>query len=231
MGNSDNRPPRSYIHRMRVVASNPYQHNAAWHLARRGKLTSSRMKTVVHGGPRAWTTLIGKLQAELASDTPIEPDLDYIPSIAHGRRYEPIALAEAELAVGTEFEQVGFIAHPTLPYLGCSSDALAWARSVNVECKCYVDLRKHLAVLQTGQMPDEHRAQVQSQMCVHAADQTLFISYHPDAPHWRQRTVIVEVPVNRSYRDLMLERCDQFMAAFRGERSVVTRAISVPELF
>lgn len=211
--------------------ANPLQHTAEWHLARRGKITSSRMKVIVHGGPKAWTTLIRKLREELANDEPTEPDLDFVAAISHGRKYEPVALAEAELHLGTDFELVGFVCHPTIDYLGCSSDAMAYERTLNLECKCFLDLAKHMLVYQTGQMPDEHRAQVQCQMCVHGCDRTMFISYHPDAPHWKQRTALVEVPLNTSYRDLMLERCDQFMRAFRGDAPLITRAIEIPQLF
>lgn len=189
------------------------------------------MQTIVHGGPRAWTTLIKKLQQELASDEPIEPDLDFVPAIAHGRKYEPVALAEASLLLSTDLELVGFVDHPTINYMGCSSDALAYERTLNLEVKCFTKLEKHMLVYQTGKMPDVHRAQVNCQMCVHDCDRTIFISYHPDAPHWKMRTALVEVPLNTSYRDLMIERCDQFMRAFRGEAPVVTRAISIPELF
>jgi putative phage-type endonuclease len=214
-----------------MTGPNPHQHNREWHLARRGKLTSSRMKTIVHGGPRAWTTLIGKLEAELASEDPLESDLDYVEAIAHGRKYEPIARTEAELLLGTEFDLVGFVQHPSIGYIGCSSDALWREERKNLEIKCFMDLRKHMSVYQTGQMPDEHRAQVQCQMCVHKYEETLFVSYHPDAPHWKMRTVIIEVPLNLAYQDLMLQRCDQFMAAMRGIAPITTRAIDIPTLF
>lgn len=210
---------------------NPLQHTREWFLARRGKLTSSRMKTIVHGGPKAWTTLIAKLQAERATDQILEPDLAHVPAIAHGRKYEPIARVEAELALNTDFELVGFHTHPLYDYIGCSSDALGWARTVNVEIKCPFNIDKHTAVYQTGQMPDEHRAQVQTQMFVHDCDQTLFVSYHPAAAHWKLRTIIVEVPANRTYRSLLIERCEHFMQAMDGNAPVVKRAIHIPELF
>jgi putative phage-type endonuclease len=211
--------------------ANPHQHTRAWHMARRGKLTSSRMHTVVHGGPKAWTTLIGKLERELSSDEPIEQDLDFVESIAHGRKYEPIARTEAELLLNCTFNLVGFVQHPTIEYMGCSSDALWKKKRKNVEIKAFLRLDKHLQVYQTGQMPDEHRAQVQCQMCVHNYDETLFVSYHPDAPHWKMRTVLVTVPVNLAYRDLMLQRCDQFMAAMRGIAPITKKSIDIPDLF
>lgn len=210
---------------------NPYQHTKDWFMARRGKLTSSRMKTIVHGTPKGWATLIKKLRAELASPEVLEPDLDHVPAIAHGRKYEPVALAEAALQLDTEFELVGFAMHPLRDYIGCSSDALGWNRTVNVEIKCPLNLDVHNLVYQTRQMPHAHKAQVTCQMFVHNCDQTLFVSYHPDALHWRFKCVTVEVALDTSYRDLMLERCDQFMQVFNGEEPQVKRHIGVPQLF
>lgn len=213
------------------MSDNPFQHTKEWHLARRGKLTSSRMKTIVHGGPRAWTTLIKKLQAEMASDDILEPDLDFVPAIAHGRKYEPVARVNVELDLGTDFELVGFVTHPTYDYIGCSSDALAPDRSFNWECKCPYNVDRHRAVYQTRRMPDEHRPQVQCQMFVHNIDRTLFTSFHPGEPHWRMRTVNVEVLLDEAYCEHMVKRCEQFMAALRGEAPVVTKSISIPSLF
>lgn len=213
------------------MSDNPYQHTPEWHRARRGKLTSSRMKTIVHGGPRAWTTLIGKLQAELASDVILEPDLDFVPAIAHGRKYEPIARANVEMDLGLDFDLVGFVTHPEFDFIGCSSDALAPDRSFNWECKCPFNVDRHRVVYQTRRMPDEHRPQVQCQMFVHGIDRTLFTSYHPGEPHWKMRTINVEVKLDQRYVDYMVLRCEQFMSAFRGESSVVRKAILVPDLF
>lgn len=213
------------------MADNPFQHNKAWHMARRGKLTSSRMHTIVHGGPRAWTTLIKKLQAEVASDDVLEPDLDFVPAIAHGRRYESVARANVEIEMGIDLDLVGFVTHPVHTYIGCSSDALAPDRSFNWEAKCPYNIDRHRVVYQTRRMPDEHRPQVQCQMFVHELDRTLFTSFHPDEPHWKMRTITVEVKRDEAYVEYMVQRCEQFMRALRGESPVVTKPISIPSLF
>lgn len=220
------------------VVENPHQHNKEWFLARRGKLTSSRMKTIVHGGPRAWTTLIRKLQAELASEDILEPDLDHVPAIAHGRRNEPIARANIELDLGVDATLVGFVTHPGYDYIGCSSDWVQvrelGGRQVvvrNGEIKCPLNIERHLVVYQTGRMPDEHRPQVQCQMFVHDVPTTLFTSYHPDAAHWKQRTITVEVERDEAYIEYMVGRCEQFMCAFRGESPVYNKPIEIPSLF
>lgn len=218
------------------MVDNPHQHTREWFLARRGKLTSSRMKIIVHGGPKAWTTLIGKLQAELTSDDILEPDLEYVPAIAHGRANEPIARANVELNLGIEATLVGFVTHPVYDYIGCSSDWVVWEPnvrrvSVNGEIKCPYNLERHLVVYQTGRMPDEHRPQVQCQMFVHNVHTTFFTSFHPGAPHWKQRTVTVEVKRDEAYCEYMVQRCEQFMRAMRGDSSVYHKPIEIPSLF
>lgn len=218
------------------MADNPHQHNREWFLARRGKLTSSRMKTIVHGGPKAWTTLIKKLQAEMASEDILEPDLEHVPAIAHGRRYEPIARANVELDLAVEATLVGFVTHPTYEYIGCSSDwvlldAQTGQVSVNGEIKCPHSLERHLAVYQTYQMPDEHRPQVQCQMFVHDVRTTYFTSFHPEAPHYKQRNVTLIVERDDAYCEYMVQRCEQFMRALRGESPVYNKPIEIPSLF
>lgn len=231
--------------RKKAMADNPHQHNREWFLARRGKLTSSRMHTIVHGGPKAWTTLINKLLEEQASDDILEKDLDFVPAIAHGRKYESVARANVEMDRGFDTTLVGFVTHPVYDFIGCSSDYVLWepdgpkkrgkkvtGRVVcNGEIKCPYNIDNHRRVYQTGRMPDEHRPQVQCQMFVHDVDTTLFTSYHPNEPHWKMRTVTVEVKRDEPYCAYMLERCQQFMRALRGEAPVVTKAISIPSLF
>jgi len=221
---------------MSEVHDNPHQHNREWFLARRGKLTSSRMKTIVHGGPKAWTTLIKRLQAELASDDILEPDLEHVPAIAHGRRNEPIARANVELDKDIDAQLIGFVTHPVYDYIGCSSDfvecdPLSGRVVTNGEIKCPLNIERHLVVYQTGRMPDEHRPQVQCQMFVHDVQWTMFTSYHPDVAHWKQRTITVAVPRDQAYIDYMLERCQQFMTALNGESTVYKKSIVIPSLF
>lgn len=211
---------------------NPFQRTREWHLARRGMLSSSRMHTIVHGGPRALVTLSKKLEAEMASDEPLVVDLDHVPAIAWGKRNEPIALANAELLLDTDFELVGFQRSTLYDYMGCSADALAYARAMTVEVKCPMNITEHRRVYETRRLPDKHRAQVQCQMLVWDVPKSLFISYHPDMPHWKLRSVIVEVEADRAYQAVMVKKCEEFMAAFRGERMFQTPATTgIPKLF
>lgn len=211
---------------------NPLQRTPEWYLAHRGKITSSRAHTVVYGGQRGWLSLMDLMRRELESEEPIVREL-YTDPILRGRELEGPALASAELILGEEFEQVGFIEHPTIPYIGCSSDALARDRTVNVEVKCYTKRALHLEVYNTLTMPPKHHAQVQCQMAVHNADLTLFISHFPEMPHWKMQTVIVEVGRDQNFIDRFYESCERFMRSFRGEQPLVTHVTSknIPQLF
>lgn len=211
---------------------NPLQGTPEWYLAHRGKISSSRAHTVVYGGPRGWLSLMEAMRAELESTEPLIKEL-YTDPIIRGREYESAALAAAETILLEDFEQVGYIDHPFIEYLGCSSDALARDRTVNVEAKVYSKREKHLEVYNTQQMPRDHIAQVQHQMLVHNCDLTLFISYFPEMPHWKMQTVILEVKRDQAYIDRALECYDRFIKAFRGEQPL-TQQVSVntiPKLF
>lgn len=189
---------------------NPHQYTQEWWLARRGKLSSSRMDTIMNGGTRGWASLAKKLRAEEMVEEPQLIDLDHVRAIQHGRHFEPIARAEAEVALEEEFELVGFQTHAQNPWLGCSSDALTAGRKQNVEIKCPLNLERHLRIYQTRRVPDEHQPQVQCQMAVWELGETLFVSYHPDAPHWSMRCCIVVLPRDELYIAKMMRRVDAF---------------------
>lgn len=209
---------------------NPLQHTDEWHLARRGRITSSRMRRVTHGTAKGWLSFMNQLRDELASPVPLEKDLSFVPAIAHGYEYEPAARAAAEMLLDEELELVGFQVG-RVPYIGCSSDSLAYARTRNVEIKCPLNRENHLAVYNSRRMPDQHVAQVQTQMFVWDVEKTLFVSYHPDMPHWKMQAVIVEVPRDDSYIATMLSRCAQFMDEFNGARRLPAGTKRIPRLF
>lgn len=210
-------------------AENPHQHNRSWHLARRGKITGSRMHIIMQGGARAWQTLADRLRLEAVADDIPEPDIEYVPAIAHGRKYEPVARANAELELGFDFQLVGFKQHPEYDFIGCSADACAIP--LPVEIKAPLVLEKHMEVYRTRRMPEEHTPQVQCEIAVYNAPAGLFVSYHPDAPHWRMRTVIVRVDRDDAYIERMVARCGEFMRAIREHRSLSAPARTIPKLF
>lgn len=191
------------------------QRTREWWHARRGKITSSRILRVVNGSARGWRTLASELAAELSMDE--MPAWRGTKAMQRGEWLEPTTLANASIDYGFKPVKVGFLRHRTIPYLGCSSDFLVYEgrgkrrRVINGEGKAPALLSRHMAVVMNRQLPKEYFAQVQLQMEVHGADLTYFISHHPDAHDYRQRTVKIDVPRDQAYIDYMLERCVQFM--------------------
>jgi hypothetical protein len=190
------------------------------------------------GGARAWKTLADKLRLEAISEYVPEPDLDHVDAIAHGKRSEPIARTNAELELGFDFTLPGFRVHPIFDLVGCSADAAVIDRygpypapGAPVEIKCPLVLEKHMEVYRTQQMPAEHIPQVQCEIACYGARDGFFISYHPDAPHWKMRTVIVLVRRDDDYITRMLNRCSEFMRAIDEHRSPSAPAPRIPKLF
>jgi predicted phage-related endonuclease len=212
-----------------LSVANPHQHTDAWWRARRGKITGSRMHVIMNGGARAWQTLADRLRLEALTDEVPEPDIEHVPAIAHGRKYEPIARTNAELVLGYDFELPGFRQHPQYEFIGCSADFCAVP--LPGEIKAPLVLERHMEVYRTQRMPEEHIPQVQCEIAVYNAPAALFVSYHPDAAHWKMRTVIVKVDRDEDYIERMLARCNEFMRALHEHRSPSAPARTIPKLF
>lgn len=151
---------------------------------------------------------------ELRQDT--MPESFRSAAMERGEEMEPATLANAALNYGFRPILVGFKQHPTIPYLGASSDFLvrlgrSRTKFINGEGKAFATLERHMAVVMNRQLPKEYKPQVQLQMAVHGADLTYFIAHHPEAPDWRMRTVKIEVERDQRYIDYMLEQCAAFM--------------------
>lgn len=209
------------------------QRTTDWWLARRGKITSSRIARVVNGRSKGWKTLASELAAELQMDT--MPEWRGTRAMERGEDLEPSTLANAALDYGFRPVPCGFVQHPSIPYIGASSDFLVFEgrgknrRVINGEGKAPLILERHMAVVMNRQLPLAYKCQVQLQMEVHGAHLTYFISHHPGAPDWRQRTVKIDVPRDQPYIDYMLERCAAFMRFYTFTDEPISKEI--PETF
>lgn len=217
---------------------NPNQHTKNWWLARRGHITGSRMRRVVRGTWRGWTTLMNELQAELESDDPPPDQWNGGPApaaIRWGHQWETPAIDNFTLDYGMEAARPPFIASKKLPYIGASSDFLVldgFDFVANGEVKCPFSIDRHSIVLMSGKVPDEHLPQIDCQMFTHDLEVTYFVSFNPDMPDPQSRLAVVEVPWDRDREDYMLERCAKFYEIFqRGERpgpNNTARSINFP---
>jgi hypothetical protein len=189
----------------------------------------------VQGTPRGWATFAGELIHE-ASDEYVHQEL-HVASVENGKLYEPVAIANAQMLLGEEFEPIGFITHPEYDWLGCSSDFLCRDRTVNGEVKCPITFAKHMEVRNTRQLPKEYWPQVQLQMACWDVRTTIFVSYWSDkSKHLppEMRTVPIEVSRDDRYCDHMIERCKEFRKFMLGTTEIVTRSYNpdtLPQLF
>lgn len=216
---------------MTQSVANDLQHTDEWWLARRGRITASRMHTVMDGGHKAWRTLGDLLVAErlMESMPPVEDNAWKGSAIAHGVEYEPIARTNAELALDADFDLCGFIPHPVYDFIGASPDAKYCG--FPVEIKCPIKLENHMEVYRSQQLPGRHLAQVQCQIACCGSPGGFFVSYHPYPPHWKMRCIILEVPRQQVYIDTMVERCERFKAHVLDRQPIVRPITTVRTFF
>lgn len=193
-------------------------------MARRGKLTSSRMYRVVRGTWRGWTTLMDELQDELIREefTDQWKGGPAPRAIRWGHHWEDTALESAGLDYGWELARPPFVVHPTLDYIGASSDALildGFEFIRNVEVKCPITLPRHTKVVMNRQIPSEHYPQMTCQLAVHDLPMSYFVSYHPEMPDPRSQVCVLEYFRDLKLESEALEKCHEFMEIFRrGDR-------------
>lgn len=164
------------------------QNSPEWYAARAGKFTASRFADLLAFGKRdgkplkARTDYIGEVVAELLTGQPREQvrakPLDW------GHDVEAAARAAYEAETGLLVDAGGFVLHSTLPYVGCSPDALVGDDGLT-QAKCPYNPAVHVETLRNG-MPEDHVAQVQGELWVTGRAWSDFISFDPRMPAHRR---------------------------------------------
>lgn len=124
---------------------------------RKGRITASVVGAILrldkgHSRKWAWRVI-----------TEREPFTDG-PDIQRGVEHEPDALMQFQIDHGALIQQVGFVPHPTLEWLGASPDGVIfeYRQKVTLEAKCPRTLH--------SEVPAVYHAQMQTQMeCCDAA--------------------------------------------------------------
>lgn len=122
-------------------------------------------------------------------------------AMAYGREMESEARLAVESELGEMIVKAGFIAHPNIPWVGCSPDGFVRKNGINrsgVEIKCPFVPAVHLETLQSKGIPSEHVAQVQGGMWVCGKESWVFVSYSPVFPE-NLRLVVREVKRDEEY--------------------------------
>lgn len=166
------------------------QGSIEWLALRAGKFTGSRfadlMATTRSGASASRGNLIVTLALEILTG---EPEQTYQnDAMRRGTELEPFARGAYEAHTGELVEQVAFVTHPTMPYVGVSPDGLLGADGL-IEIKCPASQAKHLAALRDGSHATEYRWQIQGQLWVTGRQWCDAVSYDPRFPEGLQLAI------------------------------------------
>ena len=158
------------------------QGSGAWHSARLGCVTASRVADVVaktksgYGASRQ--TYMGQLLSERLTGLPTETFQSA--AMRWGTETEAAAVDAYEAATGIETRAIGFLYHPSLAYAGASPDRVI-APDGLLEVKCPTTAT-HIETLLKGEVQARYVIQMQWQMACADRDWCDFVSYDPRMP-------------------------------------------------
>lgn len=158
------------------------QGSVAWHQARLGCVTASRIADVAartkSGYGAARQTYMRQLLAERLTGMPTET----YPTAAMrwGIEMEPHAVEAYEDAADIETEVVGFLQHPSLAFAGASPDRLIGTEGL-LEIKCPTT-PTHIDTLLSGAPAERYVFQMQWQMACSGRQWCDFVSFDPRLP-------------------------------------------------
>lgn len=159
---------------------------------RAGKFTGSRLSDLMakktRSGPAASrANLITALAVERITGTCVETYQNG--AMLRGTELEPEARAAYEMFAGVLVEEVAFVEHPSLPYVGVSPDGMVNDDGM-VELKCPAAMAKQLAALRSGEHATEYKWQLQGQLWVCGRRWVDAVSYDPRFPEGLQLAVV-----------------------------------------
>lgn len=167
------------------------QRTPDWFAMRAGKFTGSRfadLMAVTKSGPAtSRANLIATLAVERITGTCVETYSNG--AMQRGTELEPDARSAYETHAGDLVDEVAFVQHPSLPFVGVSPDGLVGSDGL-VEIKCPSAMAKHLSALRTGDHAKEYRWQLQGQLWVTGRSWIDAVSYDPRWPEHLQIAVV-----------------------------------------
>jgi len=109
------------------------QRSQEWFEARKSKITGSMVGAVL--GVNPWATPEDAMRTMVRSHFGAESEFTGNIATEYGVLNEPNAIADLEMQIGTNVEEVGFIVHPKLDWLGASPDGFILDNAI-LEVKC-----------------------------------------------------------------------------------------------
>jgi predicted phage-related endonuclease len=179
-----------------MIARESDQGSESWLRERAGHATASCFADILavskKGEPlKAREDYLMRLVCQRITGEPEQSITSY--SLKWGTDAEAFARKEYELQTGSIVQEIGFKKHPTLAWVGASSDGLV-GKNGGLEIKSPYNSSVHLKTIDLG-MPEDHIPQVQGGIWVLELDWIDFISYDPRMPP------DLKIYIQRIYRD------------------------------
>ena len=200
------------------------QGSAEWLAVRAGHLTGSRMADIL-GSQKPRLTYARELVAErLSGDAKRSMGSK---SMQWGTDSEGLARQEYEIRTGNFVRKVGFALHDMIKFLGVSSDGMTEDSEGNggIEVKSPFNSGIHVKTWLEG-MPDDHVAQVQSNIWVLGLDWLDFLSYDPSFPA-PMNLFIKRIYPNKIYISDMEAKSRSFLAEVNVMAASITEQIKL----
>jgi len=158
------------------------QGSDAWHQARLGKVTASRIADIIattkSGYSASRANYEAQLICEILTGKPAESFTNA--AMAWGTETEPLARAQYELKTGNMVNQIGFVVHPKIEQAGASPDGLVDNDGL-IEIKC-PNTSTHLDTLLSQKVQSKYITQMTWQMLCTGRKWCDFVSYDPRLP-------------------------------------------------
>lgn len=180
------------------------QGDPAWFAARAGLATASKFQTVMARGKDGGASVtraayLRQLAGEILTGEPA-PEGYSNDFMARGHEYEDEARRMFAFMRDVDPARVGFIKNGRM---GCSPDSLI-GDDAGLEIKVAIPAVQ-IERLQRGELPTEHRAQVQGSMLVTGRPVWHFVSYCPKLP-----ALILDVPRDEAYVSQLAKSIESF---------------------
>lgn len=158
----------------------------AWHLARLGRVTASRIADVLATIKRGEAAARANYRAELVAErlTGKRQESYSNAAMQWGTETEPLARVWYESEVGVVVQETGFVEHPTIAMSGASPDGLV-ADSGLVEIKC-PNTQTHIETMLAKRVPPRYTPQIHWQMACTGREWCDFVSFDPRLPEQTQ---------------------------------------------
>lgn len=210
----------------RILAQTP-----DWYTARRGRITASkRAATIATGAQRAWQTMLTEIEYELSSK--YERDGFTNEAMQWGNDHEDEAMANAELELGAETHEPGFILHPKYPWAGATPDFYIGDDTTG-QIKCPYKPDNHTKYIYDPKLDGVYYHQVQWEAWCSKRKKIVFMSYDPRQP-LATRSVFIHLDADLDLWDKFERRLEDFRKMVDGESRAEVRFggfEGIPQLF